>query len=185
MTPNYVRIISGSRKGLKIPVTDADGLRPTTDRARETIFNLIGDVAGFRVLDLFAGTGALGLEALSRGASKVVLVESSQEVYDALMAVLKRIGDVNAEAVKDEALGYLGRCSGTFDLVFLDPPYGSDLLGKSLRMLLERGLVNGSSLIYAECRSGQNLVAVGYQIEHQESLGQLRFYLLRKSPLAR
>jgi 16S rRNA (guanine966-N2)-methyltransferase len=123
--PGQVRIIAGSLRGSKLPVADKAGLRPTSDRARETLFNwLQGQVAGARVLDLFAGSGALGFEAASRGAAEVQLVEKDAQLAASLRDSAQRL---HAQAVQVEcadALAWLGRAPDrAFDLAFLDPPF--------------------------------------------------------------
>jgi 16S rRNA (guanine966-N2)-methyltransferase len=128
--PGQVRIIAGRLRGSKLPVPARAGLRPTGDRARETLFNwLQHDVAGARALDLFAGSGALGFEAASRGAEEVVLVERDAELAQGLRDSAHRL---KADAVRVEAAEALGWLRGApdrrFDLVFLDPPFESSLL---------------------------------------------------------
>jgi 16S rRNA (guanine966-N2)-methyltransferase len=127
--PGFVRIIGGRLRGSKLPVPDAPGLRPTADRVRETLFNwLQGEVAGARVLDLFAGTGALGFEAASRGAAEAVLLERDPRLAQMLREAARRLG---ADAVRVEsvdALAWLGRApEGSFDIAFLDPPFAAGL----------------------------------------------------------
>lgn len=130
--PGRVRIIGGSWRGSRLEVADVSGLRPTTDRTRETLFNwLQGVVAGARCLDLFAGSGALGLEAASRGAASVVLVERDAAQAATLRGTLSRLQrsgpDVPVEVVAGDALSWLRDYVGApFDLVFLDPPFSSD-----------------------------------------------------------
>lgn len=124
-----VRVIAGSLRGSKLPVADAPGLRPTADRVRETLFNwLQSHIAGRRVLDLFAGTGALGFEAASRGAALVQLVERDVRLADSLRASASRL-KVNAVQIDTaDAIAWLTRPAQTvFDLVFLDPPFAAGL----------------------------------------------------------
>jgi 16S rRNA (guanine966-N2)-methyltransferase len=127
--PGHVRIIAGSLRGSKLPVAERPGLRPTSDRARETLFNwLQQEVAGRRVLDLFAGSGALGFEAASRGAAEVLLVERDAQLAASLRDSAQRLhaGQVQVECA--DALAWLGRSPDRgFDLVFLDPPFGAGL----------------------------------------------------------
>ena len=126
----HVRIIGGHWRGTRLPVGSAPGLRPTSDRVRETLFNwLQPKLANARVLDLFAGSGALGLEALSRGAREAILVESAPEVADGLRKVVERL-DAGAQAtvVRADALRWLqAPLHGRFDIVFVDPPFGAGL----------------------------------------------------------
>ena len=131
-----IRIIGGAWKRTPLGVAGTAGLRPTPDRVRETLFNWLGQrLEGERCLDLFAGTGALGLEALSRGAAAALLVESDRRAVRGIAATLARLGEEQvagrAELWTNDAVAALARCAGLgrrFDLVFLDPPYGSALL---------------------------------------------------------
>jgi 16S rRNA (guanine966-N2)-methyltransferase len=126
----HVRIIGGRWRGTRLPVADLPGVRPTSDRVRETLFNWLQPrLAGARVLDLFAGSGALGLEALSRGAREAMLVESAPDVAEALRQVVERL-DATTEAtvVRADALRWLQvPVHGRFDIVFVDPPFASKL----------------------------------------------------------
>jgi len=128
--PGQVRIIAGSLRGSKLPVPSRAGLRPTGDRARETLFNWLQDSpAGARVLDLFAGTGALGFEAASRGAAEVVLVERDAELAQGLRESAGRLKADMVRVEASEALAWLRRTPDRrFGLVFLDPPFDAALL---------------------------------------------------------
>ncbi|PNS07656.1 16S rRNA (guanine(966)-N(2))-methyltransferase RsmD [Solilutibacter silvestris] len=125
-----VRIIGGRWRGTKLPVPDVPGLRPSSDRVRETLFNWLQPaLPGARVLDLFAGTGALGLEALSRGAAAVTLVERDRAACAGLRASIDRLGaGAAAKVVTADALAWLAGATGDpFDIVFVDPPFADDL----------------------------------------------------------
>ena len=143
----HVRIIAGSLRGSKLPVAELEGLRPTSDRARETLFNwLQNDIAGRKTLDLFAGSGALGFEAVSRGAGPVVLVERNPEAVRYLLANKDRLHTGNLTVVQADALAWLPQQSGRgFDLVFLDPPFAGDIW-RSLWPLLVPVLANTATL---------------------------------------
>lgn len=124
--PGRVRIIAGSLRGSRLDVPERPGLRPTPDRVRETLFNWLQPVlAGARCLDLFAGTGALGIEALSRGARTVCFVERDAGLAAALRANLERLRVQGGEVVQADALAFLAHSPRLFDVVFLDPPYGA------------------------------------------------------------
>ena len=119
-----------------IEFRDAEGLRPTPDRVRETLFNWLGqDMTGMRCLDLFAGSGALGLEAASRGASEVVMVEKSRAVYRDLQDNVDKLGFNNIALRNEDGLNFASRGNEKFDVIFLDPPFKSDYLDKLLPLL--------------------------------------------------
>lgn len=131
--PARLRIIGGTWKRTPIPVPEVPGLRPTPDRVRETLFNWLGqDLTGWQCLDLFAGTGALGLEAASRGAARVVLVEREARAVSALHRLRERLHADMIDIVQAESSGWLARCTQRFDLVLLDPPFQSDALTRVL-----------------------------------------------------
>jgi 16S rRNA (guanine966-N2)-methyltransferase len=128
--PGSVRIIGGRWRGTRLPVADAAGLRPTSDRARETLFNWLQPaLPGARVLDLFAGSGALGLEALSRGASEALLVERDPKLAESLRQTVARLhAGAEAQVVAADALAFLcAPLHGRFDIVFADPPFAANL----------------------------------------------------------
>jgi len=130
-----IRIIGGEYRGRKIPVPDHADLRPTPDRVRETLFNWLGQsLDGLACLDLFAGSGALGFEAASRGAARVVLVEQDRAVFELLKKTRDEIGALQVEPVLDDAFSYLKRMP-TFDVVFLDPPFRQNALPAVFREL--------------------------------------------------
>ena len=129
-----VRLIGGQWRRSKLPVADRPGLRPTPDRVRETLFNWLGqDLKGWRVLDAFAGSGALGFEAASRGASEVQLLESDPQLVASLQASRTRLGASTLQVERADALAWMARAAaGSFDLVLLDPPFDSPLAGPAL-----------------------------------------------------
>jgi len=150
--PNRVRIIGGLWRSRMIPFPDLPGLRPTPDRVRETLFNWLGqDLTGRHCLDLYAGSGALGFEALSRGAASVTMVERAVRAWRALQANAALLGAQGLNVVCGDALEFLGRApvSTRFDVAFLDPPFGEgisqDLWQRLIESLSDRGLV------YLEC----------------------------------
>ena len=134
-----MRIIAGEYRGRRIKVASRPGLRPTPDRVRETLFNWLGQwLDGLRCLDLFAGSGALGFEAASRGAARVVMVESDRAAFASLEATRERIGAGAVDLVQGEALRYLAQSSEHFDVVFLDPPFRQNALPAALARLEPR-----------------------------------------------
>lgn len=126
---NRVRIIGGEWRSRLIEFPDSEGLRPTPDRVRETLFNWLGqDLTGQRCLDLFAGSGALGFEALSRGAREVVMVERSRVIHQSLRRAAERLGaGARLRLAQSDALEFLRSASGRYDVVFVDPPYASGM----------------------------------------------------------
>ena len=120
-----MRVVAGALKGRRL-AAPAGRTRPTADRVREALFSMLGPVDGLRVLDLFAGSGALGIEAASRGAAAVTFVESDRRALDAIAKNLAAVG-LEATVTRRDALAYLGGRPGPFDLVFIDPPYSSAL----------------------------------------------------------
>jgi 16S rRNA (guanine966-N2)-methyltransferase len=150
-TPGKVRIIAGSLRNSRLAVPDLPGLRPTAERVRETLFNwLAPHLPGARCLDLFAGTGALGIEAASRGAESVMMVERDASLAAALRANLLRLKVGAAQVENADALAYLDRADGAFDLVFLDPPFAYDLWTPAAQRLQQRGLLRPGALVYVE-----------------------------------
>lgn len=155
---NQVRIIGGVWKRTPLPVLAADGLRPTPDRVRETVFNWInhlidGNWAGVDCLDLFAGTGALGFEAASRGARKVLLVEASSAAVRQMEANKEKLQAGQISILRGDALSVAQRLgSGTrYQLIFLDPPYHQDWLAKTLPVCA--GLLAPNGLVYVEAEA--------------------------------
>lgn len=177
---NVLRIIGGDWRSRKLTFADAPGLRPTPDRIRETLFNwLQGRVYGSRCLDLFAGSGALGFEALSRGASEVVFVEKSKHVAAQLKNNLEILKST-AKVEQKDALDYLDNGALTFDLIFLDPPYRQGLLEKSLEKIMQQQLLHKDSLIYLEHEAENSFDWEKYGLEElkQSKAGQVNCFLL-------
>ena len=154
--PGRVRVIGGRWRGRRLPVPDLPGLRPTPDRVRETLFNWLAPVIeGAVCLDLFAGSGALGFEAASRGAGRVVMVEENERAVAGIRALAAEwgaagLGTAGLEVHRAEALAWLRRASGSFDIVFLDPPYGSGLLQQALTDIAAFDICRAHGIIVAE-----------------------------------
>lgn len=150
--PNSVRIIGGDWRGRRLRFPAAPGLRPTSDRRRETLFNwLAPDLSGARCLDLFAGSGALGFEAASRGAARVVLVEASREVAAALGANRRALdAETRTEVIHARATRFLARAPEPFDIVFIDPPFAQPALVGDACERLDRGWLAPAARIYLE-----------------------------------
>ncbi len=177
---NTLRIIGGQWRGRKLRFADGEGLRPTTDRVRETLFNWLQPViAGARCLDLFSGSGALGLEALSRGAGEVVFIERNPKAVAALRENLKLLQAANAEVHQGDALTWLQKTSTPFDVIFLDPPFRQALLGPALRQLDDGGWVAGGARIYIEqeLELGEPSLPQGWELLRSKQAGQVGYYL--------
>lgn len=146
---NQVRIIGGDYRGRKLNFTSAEGLRPTPDMVREKLFNWLGqDLTGLNVLDLFGGSGALGFEAASRGANRVVVVENNRHTVQDLQQNCKLLGTDKIDICVSDGLYYLKQCHETFDVVFLDPPFIWSDWDNLFELLLAR--LNPNALIYLE-----------------------------------
>lgn len=176
---NAVRIIGGTwrRRLLKFP--DSEGLRPTPDRVRETLFNWLGqELDGWQCLDLFAGSGALGFEAASRGAARVVMVEQSPRVLAALhenAEILQNPREV--EIVRRDAIQYLTSSKAKFDLIFLDPPYKKGWISR-LEPLIP-GVLNEDAAVYVEAE--HKIESLGdWRTVRQGKAGEVHFHLLRR-----
>jgi 16S rRNA (guanine966-N2)-methyltransferase len=181
--PGRLRIIGGQWRSRVLPVIDQPGLRPTPDRVRETLFNwLQGDIAGARCLDLFAGSGALGFEAASRGAAQVVLVENQPAACQLLQDNISTLGAGQIQLVRQEALRWLAQCRQAFDVVFLDPPYGSGLLGETCALLERQHCLAAEALIYLELASEQGLpeLPANWQIIRGKKAGQVGYHLIKR-----
>jgi 16S rRNA (guanine966-N2)-methyltransferase len=146
---NRVRIIGGKWRSRLLKFPPAAQLRPTPDRVRETLFNWLGQrLDGLACLDLFAGSGALGFEALSRGASRAVMVETDREAARALRENAKALEAGGAEIVQGDALAYLAEAKDEFDIAFIDAPYASDLASRAIRRLAPR--LKPAARVYVE-----------------------------------
>ncbi|GAB5412686.1 MAG: 16S rRNA (guanine(966)-N(2))-methyltransferase RsmD [Congregibacter sp.] len=147
-----MRIIAGQWRGRSLPVADLPTLRPTTDRIRETLFNwLQSDVPGARCLDLFAGTGSLGLEALSRGASYCDFVEHQAPAQQALRSSLETLGaKEHATVYAGDAWQFLGHATAPYDLIFVDPPFDKPIIESVCETLEDRALITPETLVYIE-----------------------------------
>ncbi len=185
--PGVVRIIGGRWRGSKLPVAEVAGLRPTSDRVRETLFNwLQPSVAGAAVLDLFAGTGALGLEAASRGAQRVVLVERDPALAASLRASVARMAGADAgagaavEVACEDALRWLARVpDARYDIVFMDPPFAAGLWQPALAALTP--WLADDALLYLEApRAEAPVVPDGCVLHREGSTRDVRYALYRR-----
>jgi 16S rRNA (guanine966-N2)-methyltransferase len=179
-----VRIIGGQWKRTKLPVPDKPGLRPTPDRVRETLFNWLGhDLTGWRCADVFAGTGALGLEAASRGAGDVLLVEQDPELVSLLRATVAKLQATGVKVERANGLSVLGRLAPqTLDLVFLDPPFDAALHEKALHAAAP--LLAGEGFVYLEAPTAWDdaqLAPHGLTVVRHLRAGAVHAHLLRRT----
>lgn len=184
---NLLRIIGGEWRSRRLSFAAAPGLRPTPDRVRETLFNWLQmQVPGSRCLDLFAGSGALGFEALSRGAREVVMVEKHPAAAQALRDNIALLGAQNAVLVNDDAFRFLRSLSGVeaFDLIFLDPPYRKNLLEPVLESIFAQSLLAPGGMVYLEqeVEADTDFARFGLQIHRETGAGQVQSLLLRHMP---
>ncbi len=183
---NSVRIIGGTWRGRRLPFPDVPGLRPTPARVRETLFHGVGQrLTGLRCLDLFAGSGALGLEAASRGAAEVTLVEAAARAFAALQGHCRVLAATQVRLVRADALVWLQAQTkaqaaggqGGYDLIFLDPPFAAGLLEPTLQLVAP--LLRPGGTIYAEFDVLPDLSA--WEVWREGRAGQTRQVLLRRS----
>ncbi len=175
-----LRIIGGSWRGRKLRFPVAALIRPTPDRVRETLFNWLGArVAGARCLDLFAGSGALGLEALSRGAAHVTFVERERGAVRELRARLSEWGARDARVERGDARAFLAHGAHPFDIVFLDPPFASGLLEEAAALLEGGGWLSEAALIYVEygAREGVPPLPAGWVALKAKRAGEVGYHL--------
>jgi 16S rRNA (guanine966-N2)-methyltransferase len=174
-----LRIIGGRWRGRRFPCPPGDATRPTGDRIRETVFNWLAPfIDGSRCLDLFAGTGALGLEALSRGANEVLFVEQNACAARRIEATLRELDCFDVDVIKGDALQFLAGTPRTCDIVFLDPPFGIIDL-ENLCTLLDKGWLARGSYIYIEMRRGAATPQLppGWTLTRDKTAGQVHFML--------
>jgi len=174
-----LRIIAGQWRGRKIQFPPVEGVRPTPDRIRETLFNWLAPmIPGARCLDLFAGSGALGLEALSRGAGRVVMVERDRRVVDYLRDIGRTLSAEGLEVVQADAMAYLGGTPQPFDVVFLDPPFRHNLLAPCLEALAREGWLAPQARVYIEVEKELMELPLpeGWRLLKRKEAGQLAYH---------
>jgi 16S rRNA (guanine966-N2)-methyltransferase len=179
VSANEVRIVGGTWRSRRIRFTPRLGLRPTPDRVRETLFNWLGqDLTGLAVLDLFAGSGALGFEAASRNAARVVMVERDRASFEALRANKALLDARQVELVLGDALEFVSGGKGLFDVIFLDPPFDADYWGHLAPILPT--LMTPDARVY--CESGAAVEwGEGWQVAKSGRAGQVTYQLLRRA----
>lgn len=179
-----MRIVAGRFRGRRLHTLEGDAIRPTSDRAREALFNILEHgqppVVGARFLDLFCGTGAVGLEALSRGAAEVLMIDHDRDALRLAEANLARLGAAAEVQIRAGDATRLAQAAHPFDLVFLDPPYRSGLAGAALRALRERAWLDADARIIVELAATEDLdPPEGYRLERERRYGAAKFCFLR------
>lgn len=179
-----MRVISGTARGRRLKELQGTDTRPTTDKVKESLFNIIQfEIEGRRVLDLFGGTGQLGIEALSRGAQGCVFVDQRREAAALIRENLKITGlSERAQVVQGEALNFLQSCREKFDVVFLDPPYRTDLLDLALKAILEFDILRNHGIIVCESALERELPAVEppYERGKEYRYGKIKLTVIRR-----
>lgn len=176
-----IRIISGQHRGRKLPVVLADGLRPTTDRVKETVFNwLMPYMQQSRCLDCFSGAGSLGFEALSRGAKTVTLIELNKVAAKQLNENKQLLCANNLDVIQDDSLNYLKNTNDIFDIVFIDPPFRQDLINTTLA-LLNQGRLAENALVYLEMEKDASHIEIpeNWRCLKEKTAGQVNYRLYK------
>lgn len=180
--PGRLRIVAGKWRSRLLPIAEAPGLRPTSERIRETLFNwLAPTLEGSRCLDLFAGSGALGFEALSRGAAAVTFVDSSAAAADNLRHSAEALHATDATVLESDAFRFLDKHRGErYDLVFLDPPFSDNRAQDLCTLLADNDMLAGGARVYVERERGHALpdLPEGWEVTHEKSAGNVSYALL-------
>ena len=179
-----MRVITGTARGRRLKTPENYDIRPTTDNVKESVFNIIQfDIEGRRVLDLFAGTGQLGIECLSRGAAEAVFIDENTAAVKIVKENLKTCG-FTAAVLQQDALSYLWHC-GRFDLVFVDPPYDSGLYESVLETINSVDILSDGGIILCESRREKTLpdMCVPYRKKKEYSYGRVKLTVYIKDSL--
>ena len=181
--PGRLRIVAGIWRSRLLEIADVPGLRPTSERIRETLFNWLAPmIGGARCLDLFAGTGALGLEALSRGAASAIFVDRSDRAIRTIRRNVETLDADGATVLMADAFDYLaGADRHAFEIVFLDPPFADEILGDLCRLIDERQIVVAGGLVYLEHDRSHELpvLPARWEVLKQKSAGGVSYSLMR------
>ncbi|HHT0592531.1 TPA: 16S rRNA (guanine(966)-N(2))-methyltransferase RsmD [Legionella anisa] len=176
-----IRIIGGLYRGKKLHFPDVEGLRPTPDRVRETLFNwLMHDTREARCLDAFAGSGALGLEAFSRGAARVVFLEQSPKAYTHLQKIIASFNSPKLKLLQTDAVEYLQRNQEQFDIIFLDPPFAQNYLPQCISNITQSNILKPGGLVYIESPIAIQLDEKHWRQIKQKQAGQVVYSLFEK-----
>jgi len=191
VSTSTLRIIAGEWRGRKLEFTATDGLRPTPDRVRETLFNWLQPyLSGARCLDLFAGSGALGLEALSRGAVSSTFIDREPLSCRVLQSNLQKLKADNAEVIQASVVDWLQQritdLEPRYDLVFMDPPYRQDLIQPCCELLEQHNLLADNAIIYVETESelSERVVPAHWREHRSKQSGQVSYRLYMREPAA-
>ncbi len=179
----FVRIISGLWRGRKLPVHDAEGLRPTTDRVKETLFNwLAQDIPRAKCLDLFAGSGGLGFEAASRQAEIVTMVELNTNAFNQIKKNIAALKATNLQVHNTDALSYLKQSGTPHHVVFIDPPFRKGLLNETISLLEKNGWLAEDAMIYVETEKELSLDGIPshWHLHREKNAGQVSFRLFER-----
>ena len=180
-----MRVITGKARGVQLKTPDGMQTRPTADRVKEALFSIINfDIPGADVLDLFGGTGQLGIEALSRGAKSAVFVDAGEPACRLIRENLKRTKlEADAKVVRSDYLEYLKRCKETFDIILLDPPYAEVFLENALNCIREIDILQSGGIIVAERPLGKdlNVDLAGFERSKDYKYGKTLLAIYRKN----
>jgi 16S rRNA (guanine966-N2)-methyltransferase len=180
-----MRVISGEWRGRKLSAPKGDATRPTADRTRETLFSMLtsrlGSFEGLHVADLFAGSGALGIEALSRGAAHCLFAEQDRAALDVLRANLTALGAEASADIRSTSVLSLGIAPRSYDVILMDPPYGSGAGAVALDKLARLGWTDGASWIVIETAHGESVAVSGFDVETERKVGKAKLTFLRVS----
>ena len=179
-----MRVITGKARGIQLKTPDGMQTRPTTDRVKEALFSIIHfDIPGAKVLDLFGGTGQLGIEALSRGAKHAVFLDQSEQACRLIRENLKRTRmEQESQVIRGDYLDYISRCREQFDIIFLDPPYAEVFLENALKRITEIDILHSGGIIVAERPLGKVLPweFQGYERSRDYKYGKILLTIYRK-----
>lgn len=187
MPKNQIRIIGGHWRSRQISFYDVPGLRPTPDRVRETLFNWLQfDIPGSRCLDLYAGSGALGFEAASRGAKSVVQVENNPDACRALKETAVKLAATNIKIIQSDVFRYLAGDTEPFDIVFLDPPFGLNQIVQTCNWLEDKPWLRPNAKIYVEAESKLKFLdelPENWQLLKSKTAGDVGYHLFEIRPI--
>ena len=180
-----MRVITGKARGVQLKTPEGELTRPTADRVKEALFSIINfDIPNAKVLDLFGGTGQLGIEALSRGADSAVFVDAREEACALIRENLKRTKmQQQGKVIRSDYMSYLKQCRETFDIIFLDPPYAEEFLENSLKKITEIDILRSNGIIVTERPLGKELPFVfdGYERSRDYKYGKTLLTIYRKA----